>query len=184
MEMEVWKNRGKKAIVLEKLFRAIAAREPLRAAGTDALRLVDGAGDGIEGLELDDFAGRWLAQTRDREFPAWLRGVTGPRALYWKQLGDRKEAPAWIEGQEAREPFVVMENGMRFQIDFTAGYSQGIFLDQRGNRAEARRRAHGAARTELLRLHMRLRRGRGAGRGGDGEHRPFEAVPRVGPPQL
>ena len=143
MEMEVWKNRDKKAIVLAKLRRAIIAREPLRAAGTNAPRLVDGKGDGIEGLEIDDFAGRWLVQTRDRAFPDWLRGVDGPRAIYWKQLGDRKEPPVWIEGEEAREPFEAMENGMRFWIDFTAGYSQGIFLDQRENRAESRKRARG-----------------------------------------
>jgi 23S rRNA (cytosine1962-C5)-methyltransferase len=147
MEMEVWEKPGKKAIVLEKLSRAIAARAPLRAAGTDALRLVDGAGDGLEGLELDDFAGRWLAQTREPAFPDWLRAMHGPRgaegpaAIYWKQLGERKAAPAWIAGEPAPEPFEAMENGMRFLIDFTAGYSQGIFLDQRENRAETRRRA-------------------------------------------
>ena len=32
---------------------------------------------------------------------------------------------------------------MRFEIDFSAGYSQGIFLDQRDNRAEVRRMAKG-----------------------------------------
>jgi 23S rRNA (cytosine1962-C5)-methyltransferase len=129
--------------VLQKLNRAIANREPLRNAGTNALRLVDGRGDGLDGLEIDDFAGRWLVQTRERRFPEWLRGVRGPRAVYWKQLGERKEAPARIEGEEAREPFQAIENGMRFWIDFTAGYSQGIFLDQRDNRVEVRSRAKG-----------------------------------------
>jgi 23S rRNA (cytosine1962-C5)-methyltransferase len=141
--MEVWENRDKKAIVLAKLNRAIAARQPIRAAGTNALRLVDGIGDGIDGLEIDDFAGRWLVQTRDRSFPAWLRGVEGPRSIYWKLLGDQKHPPAWMESERAAEPFEALENGMRFQIDFTAGYSQGIFLDQRDNRAETRRRARG-----------------------------------------
>ena len=129
--------------MLPNLHRAISAREPLRATGTNALRLVDGKGDGVEGLEIDDFAGRWLVRTRDRAFPEWLRGAEGPVAIYWKQLGERKEAPAWIEGEEARGPFEAMENGMRFWIDFTAGYSQGIFLDQRENRSETRKRAPG-----------------------------------------
>ncbi len=128
---------------MEKLERAIAKRQKMRGEGTNALRLVDGTGDGIEGVEIDDFAGRWLVQTRERDFPEWLRGLKGPRAIYWKQLGEQKEAPVWIEGEEVREPFEVMENGMRFWIDFTSGYSQGIFLDQRGNRAETRRRAGG-----------------------------------------
>jgi 23S rRNA (cytosine1962-C5)-methyltransferase len=130
-------------IVLEKLNRAIAAREGFRASGTDALRIVDGEGDGMEGVEIDDFAGRWLVQTREKAFPEWLRGAEGARAIYWKQLGERKEAPVWMEGEEAREPFMVTENGMRFWIDFGAGYSQGIFLDQRENRAETRRRGRG-----------------------------------------
>jgi 23S rRNA (cytosine1962-C5)-methyltransferase len=141
MKVEVWKKRGKKAIVLQKLNRAIARREPLCATGTDAMRLVDGSGDGLGGLEIDDFAGRWLVQTRAGVFPAWLRGVKGPRAIYWKRLGEGKEAPVWIEGEQAGEPFEALENGMRFWIDFAAGYSQGIFLDQRDNRAEVRKRA-------------------------------------------
>ena len=146
---------------LQQLNRAIAARDPLRAGATDALRLLDGAGDGLDGVEIEDFAGRWLVQTRDRAYPEWLRGVTGgegaarlsnaaparpsgataPKSVYWKQLGERKETPVWVEGERAEEPFEAMENGMRFWVDFTAGYSQGIFLDQRENRAEARRRA-------------------------------------------
>jgi 23S rRNA (cytosine1962-C5)-methyltransferase len=97
----------------------------------------------MEGIEIDDFAGRWLVQTREGVFPEWLRGAEGVRSIYWKQLGGGKEAPVWVEGEEAREPFEVMENGMRFWIDFTAGYSQGIFLDQRDNRADTRRKAKG-----------------------------------------
>jgi 23S rRNA (cytosine1962-C5)-methyltransferase len=116
------------------------------------LRLVDGKGDGLDGLEIDDYAGRWLVQTRGPDFPGWLRsadrlpGVKGPRAIYWKQLGEQKAAPVWIEGEEAREPFEVTErfrHGMRFWIDFTAGYSQGLFLDQRKNRALVRDKARG-----------------------------------------
>jgi 23S rRNA (cytosine1962-C5)-methyltransferase len=129
--------------VLQNLKRAIARRETIRQSGTNALRLVDGRGDGIEGIEIDDFAGRWLVQTREGIFPEWLRGAEGARSIYWKRLRQEKEAPAWVEGEEAGEPFEIVENGMRFWIDFTAGYSQGIFLDQRDNRAETRRRAKG-----------------------------------------
>ena len=132
-----------KALLLAKLDRAIAAREPLRADGTNALRLVDGRGDEIDGVEIDDFAGRWVVQTRDRVFPEWLRGVEGPRAIYWKQLCQQREPPVWVQGEQTRDPFEVMEHGMRLWIDFTTGYSQGIFLDQRENRAEMRKRARG-----------------------------------------
>jgi len=128
---------------LEKLHRAIAAREELRSAGTNALRLVDGKGDGLEGIEIDRYADRWLVQTRATTFPEWLRGVAGPRSIYWKHLAEEKSGPVWIEGEKVEEPFEVTENGMRFWIDFAAGYSQGIFLDQRDNRAEIGNRSAG-----------------------------------------
>jgi 23S rRNA (cytosine1962-C5)-methyltransferase len=135
---------AKKATVLEKLRRAIAARESLAAAGVNAVRLVDGKGDGLDGIEIDSFAGRLLVQTREADFPDWLRGFEGARSIYWKRLGEEKAAPRRIEGEEAREPFAVTEGErMKFWIDFTAGYSQGLFIDQRDNRAEVRKRARG-----------------------------------------
>lgn len=119
---------------------ALAKRARIRATHTDALRIVDG-GDGFADLEIDDFAGHWLAQTRG-SFPEWLRGAAEARSLYWKKLGD-KTAPAWISGEKLLGPFVVQENGARFWIDFSAGYSQGIFLDQRENRRALRERSAG-----------------------------------------
>jgi 23S rRNA (cytosine1962-C5)-methyltransferase len=134
--------------MLEKLLRAIAqpARAAIRAAGSDALRLVDGAGDGFNDLIVDDFAGRWLVETRG-PFPEWLGNIPvgdmpSPLSIYWKQLGD-KESPRWIYGARQEEPFVVSENGIKYWIDFTAGYSQGIFLDQRDNRLALRNMARG-----------------------------------------
>jgi hypothetical protein len=49
MDGEGREKSSKKAIVLRKLQNAIAAREALRAGGTNALRLVDGEGDGLPG---------------------------------------------------------------------------------------------------------------------------------------
>ncbi len=130
--------------MIETLYRSMRARDRLRAGGTTALRLVDGEGDGLKGIEIDDYAGRALVQTWEGEFPQWLRGADTFRAIYWKQLGEQKGAPVRIQGEEAREPFVVAEQAeMSIWIDFTAGYSQGIFLDQRDNRLEVRKRAGG-----------------------------------------
>lgn len=125
----------------ESLAAALAKRAPIRATDTDALRLVDGQGDGFEDLEIDSFAGHWLAQTRG-SFPEWLRETAEARSLHWKKLGD-KTAPVWIAGEKLAEPFVVRENGARYWIDFQAGYSQGLFLDQRENRLALRRKAAG-----------------------------------------
>lgn len=123
--------------------KAIAAREPIREGGTDALRIVDGAGDGFPGIEIDDFSGHWLVQTRGGDFPHWLSEVPGPRSIHWKPLGD-KVSPRWICGEKLEGPFVAEESAIRFWIDFDAGYSQGIFLDQRDNRSRVRALSGGA----------------------------------------
>lgn len=125
-----------------KLAEAIARREPLRRGGTDALRIVDGRGDGFDDLEIDDFAGHWLVQTRGELFPPWLVEATETKSMHWKKLGD-KTAPQWICGGPLDAPFVVRENGVRYGIDFRAGYSQGLFLDQRDNRRRLRESADG-----------------------------------------
>ena len=136
----------------EDFFRALRRRAALRAGGqTDALRLLDGAGDGpaFDGLYLDDFAGRWLVQTSrpGQTPPAWLRpladaGPDAPRAIYWKRLdsrGEHQQPPLPWAGEPAAV-FNARENGLVYRIDFGGGYSQGLFLDQRDNRAELKRR--------------------------------------------
>ena len=111
---------------------------------TDAHRLFDGAADGMPGVFIDDYAGHWLVQTQEVEFPGALCREPDPacRSVWWKDLNpERKTSPEWKWGQRLGEPFPVRENGLRFLVDFSAGYSQGLFLDQRLNRAETARRA-------------------------------------------
>lgn len=122
---------------------------PAPAADTTAWRILDGKALELRQVEtrVDNFDGHWLVQTRDVDFPESLRGVTqrNPqvKSLWWKKL-DRdergKQAPQWIEGGQIDERFVVTEHGARYWIDFDAGYSQGIFLDQRLNRQWVRER--------------------------------------------
>lgn len=133
--------------------QALRRRDPLRADGqTDALRLLDGAGDGAEfaGLYVDDFAGRWLVQTSrpGQVPPEFLRDLSGegtdvPRSIYWKQLdarGEHQQPPVHWAGEAVEESFTVRESGLAYRIDFGGGYSQGLFLDQRGNRLALRQR--------------------------------------------
>lgn len=121
---------------------AIAKRADLINSNTNAVRLVDGAGDGLPGLILETYAGRWLiSTTHDRLAPdirEWIsaQGVS----CYWKRLDQhQKESPSHLFGPEMNEPFITLENGSASEISFQSGYSQGIFLDQRDNRAEVRR---------------------------------------------
>lgn len=122
--------------------KALAAREPLLNSETNALRLIDGYGDGYPDLFLETFAGRLLLSTReDHLLTGELRKnlqATG-QSVYWKHLDqNQKNSPTHLCGPEVTAPFSALENGIRYQIDFSAGYSQGIFLDQRDNRRDVR----------------------------------------------
>lgn len=123
----------------EILARAAARRAAIAdiaSGATNAFRLLDGTGDGVPGVYIDSYAGHWLVQTRDVPIPDRLRcpGIGGSAAVWWKELTtSARDAPQWISGSPATG-ILALEHGLRFTIDFAAGYSQGIFLDQRENR--------------------------------------------------
>ncbi len=109
------------------------ARRPALPEGTDAVRLCDGEGDGLPGIFIDSFSGHWLVQTQDTEWPEWLdasQTSLGWLSLWWKPLDrHQKESPRPVAGECARV-ITAHELGLRYRIDFGAGYSQGLFIDQ------------------------------------------------------
>lgn len=124
--------------------KAVAARHKLVSADTDAIRLIDGAGDGLPGVYLETFADHWLLSTTGKniapELATWLRQQ--PHSIYHKCLSQQqKESPQHFHGPVIDAPFLARENGVNFEISFHSGYSQGIFLDQRDNRQRVRDRA-------------------------------------------
>jgi 23S rRNA (cytosine1962-C5)-methyltransferase len=122
----------------EKIMAAIEKRNAIDRKMTNALRLVDGPGDGFPGLIIDDFAGRWLAQTSCETKPS-LDPNLKYRSLYWKPLIKNLIAPpGHLNGELIEEPFNILEEGLAFEVDFQAGVSNGIFLDQRVNRQKLR----------------------------------------------
>lgn len=130
------------------LGKALAKRRSLIGGGTDALRLLDGAGDGLPGVFLDTFAGRWLVSTRDNRLDPRVRDwlADQEKTCYWKRLDQHaKENPEHIAGPRQDTPFTASESGVNYQINFQAGYSQGIFLDQRLNRLRVREHSDGGA---------------------------------------
>jgi len=124
----------------EKIVRAIAKRSGLRQSGTTAYRIVDGIGDDLPDWVIDDFNGNWLIGVKPgRELPN-LDPTLGYRSLYGKVLtNDEKRSPILLAGEPVATRFLVQEHGLNFWIDFRAGYSQGIFLDQRLNRQRIRK---------------------------------------------
>lgn len=121
--------------------QSIAKRHGLLTAETNAIRLIDGAGDGLSGIYLETFADRWLVSTTASQLPAplaaWLQ--THQRSVYHKCLSQQqKQSPMHVHGPRVEEPFLASESGVKFEISFHSGYSQGIFLDQRDNRMRVR----------------------------------------------
>ncbi len=124
------------------LQNAVAKRVGLLDSSTNAVRLIDGNGDGLPGLILETYASHWLVSTTSYHLAPqvreWIRdqGVS----CYWKRLDQhQKESPIHLAGPEVTAPFLILENGVASEISFQSGYSQGIFLDQRDNRAEVRK---------------------------------------------
>jgi 23S rRNA (cytosine1962-C5)-methyltransferase len=134
------------AMLLEE---ALEKRRDLLDGRTNALRRVDGVGDGVEGFALEEYAERWMAMTPggeiNGEIKAWLKA--SGRSVYWKRLDQhQKESPLHLYGEAVDGSFLIKENGLDFEVSFQSGYSQGIFLDQRLNRAEVMRRMEGGGK--------------------------------------
>lgn len=128
---------------------AVAKRAGILNEETNAVRIVDGAGDGVPGFALEEYAGRWMAMTPGgeirREVKNWLKA--SGRSVYWKRLDQhQKESPVHLYGDVTEGAFAIRENGLEFEVSFESGYSQGIFLDQRLNRREVMRRMAGGGK--------------------------------------
>lgn len=122
---------------------ALQRRSRLDFGHTDAIRLIDGGGDGLPGIYLEDFAGRWLLSTTSGSLPESTRRWFDSRdgTLYWKILDQHeRESPHHLGGPVQNGPFTIRENGIHYRVSFESGYSQGIFLDQRDNRRNVRER--------------------------------------------
>ena len=138
----------------EVLFRAAVdfagdARRALRHSciepeATTAFRLVHGASDGWPGWYVDRLGDFLLSQGESTVRPEQLSQVAGDVPVlgsyhktlsrHVRQTRPAEASPQLLHGQPAPERFAIRENGVRFELSFAAGYSVGLFLDQRDNR--------------------------------------------------
>ena len=133
----------KKTISL--LEAAVRKRQPLRSS-TNALRLVNGLGDGLEGLVLEQygrhfaaqlFAKRWL---REKEaLASFVKEHCQGRYLVIKDrtesVSARPEAFKVSLGiEDDTSETIVRENGLDFAVDLNETLNSGLFLDMRSNR--------------------------------------------------
>lgn len=114
---------------------------------TNAFRLSDG--QTWRNVFIDVFDQRLLVSLRDTTLPASLLQELKAwgHPVYLKYLDkDNKLAPEQIAGEALPLRFPIIEQGVRFWIDMNAGYSQGIFLDQRDNRKQLQSLCHSGMR--------------------------------------
>jgi 23S rRNA (cytosine1962-C5)-methyltransferase len=116
-------------------------------AHTDAFRLIHGASDGWPGWYMEQLGAQQLSQSEaaltDQQRQHFASQTTPhvPRPTYHKILSRHvrrattaETSPQLVAGPAAPERFVIRENGVKFELSFTEGYSVGLFLDQRDNR--------------------------------------------------
>ena len=118
----------------------------LAAQGTDAHRLASGPETWIERFGADLLLSYQTVAVRDAMLGELdMRcGAYGynPRRVFGKYLpqqASERAAPTLLRGEmNAPLETEVSEEGVRYGLDFEGGYSAGLFIDQRDNRARLR----------------------------------------------
>jgi 23S rRNA (cytosine1962-C5)-methyltransferase len=148
----------------ERIAAALARRasDPL-LAGSDALRLLNGEGDGLPGLVADRYAdvvvlrltSAGMAQRRDaiaaalRDASGAAHGVERADAAAARREGiPARDGALW--GGEAPERVAISERGRRYQVDVARGQKTGFYLDQRDSRDLVERLAAGRRVLDLF----------------------------------
>jgi 23S rRNA (cytosine1962-C5)-methyltransferase len=138
-----------------RLSRAIQLRAGMDQA-SDAMRLVNGESDGLPGLIVDRYGEVLVVQLLSVGPEAWreilcdeLQALTNARAIYERSDADVRE----LEGLPLRSGLLrgelpavtdIVENGIRYRVNVTAGQKTGFYLDQRANRQRIGDLARGA----------------------------------------
>lgn len=127
------------------LEEALKKRERLRVV-TDALRLVNGFGDGMDGLVLEQYGRHCVAQIFDVRWLAHQGTITrfvkerchAEYLIVKERMASASSDPSamkmnvWIDGGSSKAE--VTENGLRFEVDLNDTLNSGLFLDMRANR--------------------------------------------------
>lgn len=110
---------------------------------TTAFRFFNGDGDGLGGLTIDYYEGfyvfTWFSlgiyELRDQIIEAFQMAVPDFNGMYEKNnFKGAKIKSQLIEGEEAPEPLIIKENGIKYATYLNDGWMTGIFLDQRNLR--------------------------------------------------
>lgn len=127
-----------------RLDQLLAERRAALEPATNTCRILP-EGLLFPGVSVDALAGRFVVSLRDRELPEELgEWLLASRAdVFVKHLSKgEKSAPEPLRTPQQPLQFTAKENDVRYLLDMHSGYSQGLFIDQRDNRARLRRLCH------------------------------------------
>jgi len=120
------------------LKQAIQRRDKLKLA-SDAMRLVNGAGDGLDGLLIDRYNKHFQVQILSKH---WYQQKTKVCNLLTSSLPVDYLIVKSRQGLEIKQEVmvgnqpqtVVQENNLKFEVNLNDGLNCGLFLDMRHNR--------------------------------------------------
>jgi 23S rRNA (cytosine1962-C5)-methyltransferase len=147
VRMLSFRDESAESALERQILAAIKLRDRLGAPHTTAFRLVNGEGDGLPGLIVDQYDGILVIQigTLGMELlkPLILELLVRhrtPRAIFEKSLlpSRTEEQLPPLEGHRYgnTDPLVrFLENGLHFESNVVTGQKTGFFLDQREMRA-------------------------------------------------
>lgn len=123
----------------KKLSAAVAMRKALDLPNkkTNAYRLVHGEGDSLPGLIVDVYAGTVVLQPHSSGMTASLSMIVEAlqklkfEHIIHKPIG--KQKPEVLLGS-VTDRILIVEHGIKYNVDVLKGQKTGFFLDQRDNR--------------------------------------------------
>jgi 23S rRNA (cytosine1962-C5)-methyltransferase len=130
--------------VMDRLRRAEELRRAIIPADTTAFRLVNGEGDYLPGLVIDQYGSTAVIKT-DGAGPAafwnaeaiasWLIKHRSIDTVYLRNRESNKKEPArLLVGSPTSPEVTILEREHRFIVNVVTGQKTGFFIDQRENR--------------------------------------------------
>ncbi|MBU6340813.1 MAG: class I SAM-dependent rRNA methyltransferase [Bacteroidetes bacterium] len=137
---------------VQKLQNALALRQAARLIGqnnTNCFRLAHGEGDGLPGLIIDVYGQTAVVQChsigmhRQRQLIAEALFELKNTAIQYVYDKSKETLPpqyaeeqqnTYLIGNGPSGPVTLVENGVKFLVDWETGQKTGFFLDQRDNR--------------------------------------------------
>lgn len=157
---------------VERVLRAALARRLpiLIEKTTDSFRLITGPVEGLRGINAEVFGDVVLLYVLDEKsddrqlltrIGRWYMSELGVKSVYAKpfvkkrvgadpEVENRLRSSKPFLGKPAPEQFAIRERNLKFHVRPYDGFSAGIFLDQRDNRARVHDSARGAAVLNLF----------------------------------